>query len=281
MSILLSYDFLIVAIGTMLLGGVSSIFGCYMLQLRKSLISDAIGHASYPGVLVAFILFQQRNSFLLIIGSAMMGLLAFYTITFIQNQSVIDPDVALALILTGFFGLGMVLKTFIQGNPMFMNASQAGLQTYIFGMASYISRKDIWIMGVFIIPILVWFVLSYQSYKIYIFDRHYAEIIGLPVKRYDLMLVFVMIVLISIGIKMVGSILIASYFIIPAIFAHVHCFQWHMVLSKACGCAIIASLVGTWISTAYSGFSTGATMVLCMGTMTIVWIILLRIWREK
>ena len=126
-QILFSYDFLVVAIGTVLLAIPSAIVGCFSVYKGQSLMADAVGHASYPGVVVAFMLFSIRSSVILTLGAAVFGILAYLTIQLIRKHSVIDFDAALAIVLTGFFGLGMVLKSYLQGNPLYMRASQSCL----------------------------------------------------------------------------------------------------------------------------------------------------------
>ena len=118
-QILFSYDFLVVAIGTVLLAIPSAIVGCFSVYKGQSLMADAVGHASYPGVVVAFMLFSIRSSVILTLGAAVFGILAYLTIQLIRKHSVIDFDAALAIVLTGFFGLGMVLKSYLQGNPLY------------------------------------------------------------------------------------------------------------------------------------------------------------------
>ena len=91
-QILFSYDFLVVAIGTVLLAIPSAIVGCFSVYKGQSLMADAVGHASYPGVVVAFMLFSIRSSVILTLGAAVFGILAYLTIQLIRKHSVIDFD---------------------------------------------------------------------------------------------------------------------------------------------------------------------------------------------
>ena len=91
-QILFSYDFLVVAIGTVLLAIPSAIVGCFSVYKGQSLMADAVGHASYPGVVIAFMLFSVRSSVILTLGAAVVGILAYLTIQMIRKHSVIDFD---------------------------------------------------------------------------------------------------------------------------------------------------------------------------------------------
>lgn len=146
LKILTDYSFVIVAFGTMVFALASSLVGSISVLKKQSLIGDAIGHASYPGVILAFMAFESRNPLILMMGAKLTGLLSYglvYLINTYSKQSYIN---ALSLVSASFFGLGMVLKNLIQGNERYQNASQAGLQTYLFGQAAFIQRSDIYLI---------------------------------------------------------------------------------------------------------------------------------------
>ena len=131
LEVLSSYSFLVVAIGTMILAAVAGMVGTLTVLKGQSLIGDAIGHAAYPGVILAFMLTLQMDPLVLIIGAAVSGLFAFIFIQFFSKHSKVKLDAILATILSAFFGLGMVLKSYIQGHPDYAHVPQGGLQNYI------------------------------------------------------------------------------------------------------------------------------------------------------
>ncbi len=119
MDLLLSYDFLVVAIGTMILSIASGFVGCVSLHKGQSLIGDAVGHASFPGIVIAFMLFRTRDPVILSLGALASGALAYALIQLVSGGTKIRLDASLAIFLSGFFGLGMVLKSYTQGNPIY------------------------------------------------------------------------------------------------------------------------------------------------------------------
>ena len=122
-EILTSYDFLVVALGTTILAMVSAVIGCFSVYKGQSLVGDAVGHSTFPGIVLIFMIFQSRNPILLTIGAALSAGLAYETIQALVRYSKIKLDAALAIVLSGFFGLGLVLKSYIQGNHNYVNAS--------------------------------------------------------------------------------------------------------------------------------------------------------------
>lgn len=267
---LFSYDFLVVTVALSILSLSSGLIGCFSVYQGKSLIGDAVGHATYPGILVAFILTQSRSTFILTAGAVVFAWLAYVSIHWLTKKSILRFDAALAIVLTGFFGLGMVLKTWLQGNPHFQNSAQAGLSSYVFGQSAFIMLEDLWtIIPVAIVTIGgIW--LFFKEIKVCVFDKTYAQVIGINVNFIDTLLLFLMIINISVGIKSVGVILIASFLIMPCVLANQLTKKIKVALAIACGSGIIASLLGSIISILFDGLSTGPSIILVLGSMTFI-----------
>lgn len=176
-DILSGYTFLIVAFGTVILAFASGIIGTVSVIKGQSLIGDAVGHATFPGIVIAFMLVGIRDTLALALGALILGIIAFLTIQLITEHSKITLDSALALVLSSFFGLGMALMSFVQGNPDFDGTQ--GLSDYIFGQAAYMLRSDVYLIIAASILSLLIFSLFYQQIKIYIFDPIYSRSIGI------------------------------------------------------------------------------------------------------
>ena len=270
MDVLTGYSFIIVGSGTFLLAAIAGAVGCITVLKGQSLIGDAIGHAAFPGIVLSFMLFMQREPILLTLGAVVSGTTAFMLIQVIKENSKLELDAILAVILSSFFGVGMVLKSHIQGNSAYKDAAQSGLSSYIFGQAAYIMKDDVKLILYIGIPTLILLVLFYKEIKLFLFDEIYARTIGIKtVLLYGIILVMTMGI-IAAGLKLVGAILISSLLIIPAITA----MQWSEKFSKVLIIAGVtggvSALIGTYISTVYDGMSTGATIILVMGSFAVI-----------
>ena len=269
-DILTSYTFIIVGSGTFLLAAIAGAVGCITVLKGQSLIGDAIGHAAFPGIILSFMLFMQREPVLLTLGAVASGATAFMLIQVIKENSKLKLDAILAVVLSSFFGVGMVLKSYIQGNNNYKDAAQSGLSSYIFGQAAYIMKDDVKLIVYIGVPTLVLLVLFYKEIKLFLFDEIYAKAIGIrTVLLYGIILVMTMGI-IAAGLKLVGAILISSLLIIPAITALQWSDKFSRVLMIAGVVGGVSALVGTYISTAYDGMSTGATIILIMGSFAII-----------
>ena len=270
MDILTSYSFIIVGSGTFLLAAVEGAVGCITVLKGQSLIGDAIGHAAFPGIILSFMLFMQREPVLLTLGAVASGATAFMLIQVIKENSKLKLDAILAVVLSSFFGVGMVLKSYIQGNSNYKDAAQSGLSSYIFGQAAYIMKDDVKLIVYIGVPTLLLLVLFYKEIKLFLFDEIYAKTIGIrTVLLYGIILVMTMGI-IAAGLKLVGAILISSLLIIPAITALQWSEKFSRVLIIAGVVGGVSALIGTYISTAFNGMSTGATIILIMGSFAII-----------
>ena len=270
LDILTSYSFIIVGSGTFLLAAIAGAVGCITVLKGQSLIGDAIGHAAFPGIILSFMLFMQREPVLLTLGAVASGTTAFMLIQVIKENSKLKLDAILAVVLSSFFGVGMVLKSYIQGNSNYKEAAQSGLSSYIFGQAAYIMKDDVKLIVYIGVPTLVLLVLFYKEIKLFLFDEIYAKAIGIrTVLLYGIILIMTMGI-IAAGLKLVGAILISSLLIIPAITALQWSNKFSRVLIIAGVVGGVSALIGTYISTAYDGMSTGATIILIMGSFAII-----------
>ena len=264
LEVLGSYSFLIVAIGTFILSAAAGSVGCITVLKGQSLIGDAIGHAAFPGIVLAFMISLQKDPTILLLGAIFSGSIAFILIQVLRKNSKLDLDAILAVILSSFFGLGMVLKSHIQGNPNYKGASQSGIQNYIFGQAAYIMSKDIKLILAVAIPSLIILFIFYKEIKLFIFDEVYSQTIGLNTGLINGIILVMTMSLIAAGLKIVGAILISSLLIVPAITALQWSDKFSVVLLIAGLTGGISAIVGTYISTVYNGMSTGPTIILVM-----------------
>lgn len=270
MDVIFRYSFIVVAIGTVLLAISTGIVGTVSLLKGQSLIGDAVGHASLPGIILAFMISGRKNSLILMLGAIAAGITAFLIIQLISDISKIEADTAMAIVLSAMFGLGMVFKSYIQGNPRYQNASQSGLASYIFGQAAYILKEDVYIiLFVSLISLFLFFIL-YKEIKVYVFDSVYAFTIGVNKNLISFLIMLMTMLLIAAGLKAVGAILISSMLIAPAITGLQWSNRYGVVLTIAALTGGLSAFLGTLISTVYKGFSTGPSIILIMSFIALV-----------
>ena len=267
MTILQSYTTQMVLLGTALLGLASGIAGTFAVLRKESLIGDGLSHAALPGVVIAFLLTGIKDIEVLIIGAALSSITAAWLITITVENSKIKFDGALATILSAFFGLGMVLLTYLQS---LNNAGQAGLSKFIFGQAATILARDVYITSAAALIIIVLTALFWKELKLISFDVEYAKTLQIPVTFTLILYRALLIMTIIIGIQSVGAILISSLLIAPAVGAR----QWTNKLGTMCVLAgffgMLSAMGGTIWSTSVQKLPTGPAIIVILSVIVLL-----------
>lgn len=259
MSVLSSINFQWVLVSAVLLGVASGMFGTLAYWKKQSLMSDALSHAALPGVVIAFMIIQEKQLLFLIVGAALSALLGAWLIYAIRSATRIKEDAAMGIILSVFFGGGIVLLTIVNRTA---GGNQSGLDTFIFGQAASMVRQDVYTMAALAAAVILLIVIAFKEWKLYLFDADFAKGLGLPVPVMNGLYVFGLVTTIVIGIQAVGVILMAALLIIPAVSARywTHSFKGMMVLSAVFGG--FSGAFGTFISAQGAGWPTGPFIVL-------------------
>lgn len=261
------YTFRLVAGGSALLGALSGILGSFSMLRKQSLIGDAISHCALPGICLAFLSIQTKSTPLLLFGALIAGIVGSLLIFVITSYSKIKFDNALAFTLSLFFGIGMVLLTYIQKKP---NANQAGLEKFIFGQASTMLLEDIHLIlavgGVIVVLIL----LFWKEFKLISFDPDFAHSLGYPVRFLSFLLLSMTVIVIIAGLQMVGVVLMSAMLIAPAAAAR----QWTDRLGVMVGLAAffggLSGLIGTTLSSLYDKVPTGPAIVITISALALI-----------
>ncbi|MDR4889895.1 metal ABC transporter permease [Fredinandcohnia sp. QZ13] len=261
---ILSSNFQWVLFSTLLLGIASGLVGSLAYWKRQSLISDALSHAALPGVVIAFLLFQVKDLFVLIIGAGVSALLGALLINLIKSSTRITEDTAMGMILSVFFGGGIVLLTLVNRTSQ---GNQAGLDSFIFGQAASMVRSDVNMMSILAAVVILIIIVGFKEWKLFLFDPAFAKGLNLSIKGLNLIYLFLLVTTIVIGIQAVGVILMSALIIIPPVSARywTHSFKTMMWLSGIFGGT--AGAIGTTLSTLGVGLPTGPFIVVTSGTI--------------
>lgn len=251
---------MVVTIGAALLGAVSGSLGTYAVLRRQSLLGDAISHAALPGIAIAFLLTGSKAPLILVLGAAIAGWLGTLLIMSVVRLTRIKYDSALGIVLSTFFGFGLVLHTLIQRTG---NANQAGLDTFLFGQAATILTRDILTIGVLGgIAIVITFIF-WKELKLLVFDEGFAASLGFPIRALDILLTSLLVIAIVLGLQAVGAVLMSAMLVAPAVAARQWTDKFSVMMFLAACFGALAGVSGTIISSTASRIPTGPTIVLC------------------
>ncbi|AVI50705.1 zinc transporter [Pukyongia salina] len=261
------YTLRTITLGTAVLGAICGMLGSFAVLRKQSLLGDAISHAALPGIAIAFLITGAKDSNVLLLGALVSGLIGTFWIRGIITKTHLKTDTALGLILSLFFGFGMLLLTFIQKQP---NANQAGLDKYLFGQAATLVVSDVIVMVIVTGVSLFTLLLFWKEFKILLFDADYTKTLGFNTRIIDILITFFIVLAIVIGLQTVGVVLMSAMLLAPAAAAR----QWTNSLSVMIGLAAIfgafSGVFGTAISASQDNLSTGPVIVLVAAVFVLI-----------
>ena len=260
------YTLRTIALGSAILGIVSGALGAYAVLRKQSLLGDAMSHAALPGIALAFLLTGSKMPLVLILGAALAGWIATLFIMSIVNSTRVKYDTALGMVLSVFFGLGLVLLTVIQKRP---DATQAGLDKFLFGQAAALLERDVVTMGILGACAISVTMLLWKEFKLLSFDPDFAATLGFPVRMLDILITTLIVIAIVMGLQTVGVVLMSAMIVAPAASAR----QWTdnlgvMILLSALFGAL-AGISRAVLSASVPRLPTGPTIVVCVSAIVV------------
>ncbi|MCY9376028.1 metal ABC transporter permease [Bacillus sp. T17B1] len=245
--------------GTLLLGAASGVLGSFVLLRKQSLIGDAMAHSALPGVCLAFLFTGQKSLPFFLLGAALAGLLGTWCIQLIPRLSKTKEDSAIGIVLSVFFGVGIILLTYIQQQG---TGSQSGLDSFLFGQAASLVRQDIILIAGISAVLLLLCVVFFKEFTLITFDLAFAKGLGLPVRFLNGLLACLIVCAVVIGLQAVGVILMAAMLITPGIAARFWTERFTGMLVIAGVTGGVSGVAGTLLSTTMKGMATGPLMIL-------------------
>jgi len=209
----LAYNTLIVLAGTSLLGIVAGVLGSYMVLRRRALLGDALSHAAYPGLGLAFLITGQRHFGGLLTGAFATALIGSWTVGAIRRHTRVKEDAAIGIVLSVFFGLGVVVSRIVQNTTT--TGSKAGLDSFIFGKSSGMVAADVRAILLVGVVVLAATLLLAKEFRLLAFDPDFGRVQGWPILLLDIIMMSLVCVTTIVGLPAVGVVLMAALLIIP------------------------------------------------------------------
>lgn len=264
LSIFQDYTFQVVALGTGLLGLMSGVIGSFTTLQKESLLGDALSHAALPGVIIGFMLIGRKEWLFLLGGAAVSGLVATALIQWMSKSGIVKFDSALSLILSSFFGFGLVLMTYAQQQP---NADQAGIENFIYGQASSMLMRDVQMLAIASGIGLFLIIIFWKEFKLYTFNKQYAQTLGLNTQFIQFLISTLMIITIILGLEAVGVILMSALLVGPAVGARQWTNRLSVMVTLAGTFGLVSGVIGTLISSMYIQIPTGPSIVVILSSI--------------
>ncbi len=261
-----------VILGTTLLGLAAGVVGVFALLRKRSLVADAISHATLPGICIAFLAavvlgYEGRSILILLVGATLSGIVGVLCIHAIVRFTRLHEDAAIGIVLSVFFGAGVVLLTYIQKNA---SAGSAGLDQFIMGQAATMVSADAIVMASIAGVCMLLVVLLLKEFSLVCFNESFARATGWPVSLLDLIMMALVILVTVAGLQAVGLILVVAMLILPPVSARFWTDRlWLLVLlSGFIGAS--SGYLGSSVSALLPRKPAGAVIVLTAGVLFVI-----------
>ena len=248
-----------VALGSVLLGCCAGCLSTFVYLQKRSLIGDALSHSALPGVGIAFLVVGSKDIIALLIGAAVAAWLGALMINLIVNNSKLKLDSSLGIVLSVFFGGGIVLLTYIQKTG---SGAQSGLDKFLFGQAAAITRDDVTVLAWITVVLLAIIILGFNRFKLLSFDPGFARSIGAPVGWLQFVLTTMVVIAVTVGLQAVGVVLMAAMLITPAAAARQWTDKVGLMTVLAAFFGMISGFLGAYISFLAPRLPTGPWIVI-------------------
>lgn len=257
------YNAALVSLGAALLGFAAGCVGAFTTLRRRALVSDAMAHATLPGVGLAFLTMAAlggdgRNLAGLLAGAALSALAGLWALSRLTRTR-LPEDAAIGAVLASFYGAGIVILTVIQNLTL---GRPAGLETFLLGSTAGMLLADAMLIaggGAVVLAIL--FALR-RPLTMAAFDPGHARLMGVNTRLADMALMLLTLAVVLLGLRVVGLILIVALLITPALAARFWSDRIGSVALIAGGIGALSGYTGAALSAALPDLPTGPVIVL-------------------
>lgn len=264
LTLQLGYNTKMVMLGCMLLGGAAGAVGTFLFLRKQILISDALSHATLPGVTIAFLMMvalggDGRNLAGILLGAALSAFCGGFCVSWMTRTTRLHEDAAMGAVLSVSFGLGIVLLTVIQA----MNRGRpAGLESFLLGSTAGLILQDVFLIASGSCLIILLILLWRRPLTVVAFDPEYATTLGIFPRENDLRLLVLVLSVVVFGLKMVGLILSVALLVLPPVTARFWTNKTEVLLGISMVVGASAGYGGAALSAVAPRLPTGPVVVL-------------------
>ena len=258
------YNTRVVVLATTLLGLAAGAVGSFTLLRKRALLGDALSHATLPGIGLAFLIapllgLNGKSLPVLLTGAAITGSIGMLLILVIRNLTKLKEDAALGIVLSVFFGGGLVALGLAQQMP---EGHAAGLESFIYGKTASIIAQDAWWIAAVGAITAGMLTMLYKELQLLCFDESFASSRGYSTIGLDFLLMVTVVLVTIVGLQAVGLVLMIALLVIPAAAARFWTSNMlrMTVLSAAIGA--VSCMVGAITSALATRLPSGAMIVL-------------------
>lgn len=230
---------------------VCGVVGCHVVLRGMAFIGDAVAHAVFPGLAIAFVVSGN-----LVLGGTIAGILTAILVALFSQNRRLKEDSVIGVFFAASFALGIVIISRAPGYA-------GSLQQFLFGSIAGVPTSDLYVVGVTGLVVLAALFALHKELVTVSLDRESARALGVPVFWLDLVLYVLITLAVVISVQTIGNVLVLALLITPAATARLLTDRLGvmMVLSPVVGG--LSALAGVYVSWSWD-LPTGGTIVLVL-----------------
>ncbi len=236
-------------LGGVLVGAICALVGTYVVLRGLAFVGDALAHAAFPGVVIAYLLNGNIH-----VGAMAFALATALGIGLVSRRGRVSYDTAIGILFAGAFALGILLMSTIKGYTV-------DLFGFLFGNVLGISGRDLLLVGALGAAVVLTIVLFYKELLLLSFDPIVAEAMGYPVQTLNYLLLVLIALTIVISIQAVGIILVVALLVTPSATAYLLTERFFRMMVLGVLLAAFAAVIGLYLSY-HLNVASGAAIVL-------------------
>lgn len=252
------------------------LLGCFLILRKMAMVGDAISHAVLPGIVLAFLISGSRDSFVMLLGAGVIGILTTFLIEFFHKKGNLQSDASIGVTFTWLFALGVILISVYAGQVdldqdcvLHGEIAYVPLDIWITGNGVNMGPRALYVTGLVLLLILIFLLLGYKELHLTTFDPAFASAIGISTVTWHYLLMGAVSLTTVASFESVGAILVVALLIAPPATAYLLTNDFKLMLILTAFLGIIVSSSGYYLAAWIDGSIAGA-----MSTMAGVFFIL-------
>lgn len=261
-------------IGCMLMCLVASLVGVIVFVRRKSLVGEVLSHAAYPGLAIGAALLScicplKDGPFfaVFLVGAFMTAWLALLLLQKLQKGQKVKGDAALCFILSSFFGIGIVVASYLQtARPLWYRQ----VQVFLYGQAATMTDTHVWIYGVLVVLVLLFLSIFYRPLQLLYFDGQWARALGFPTRLMEGFFSVFLVFAVTVAMKSVGVVLLSGMLVAPALGARRVCRTLGKMFWGAGFLGVLSGFIGNYTAVKLSEWQQESHLIFPTGPMIVL-----------
>ncbi len=248
--------------------------GSFLILRRMAMLGDAISHAVLPGIAIAFLLTKSRQSIVMLIGAAVLGLVTAFLVQALSRGGRVRNDAAIGVTFTSLFAIGVVLIS------RYAHMVDLDLDCVLYGVIEFTPFYTVKVAGwdipqafaqmaiVFSVCLLT-VTLLFKELKISAFDAEMATAVGINAGLMHYILMGLVSMTAVGSFEPVGAILVVAMLAVPPATAYLLTDDLKMMLLFSVVCGVFSAIYGTLLAE-YWNVSTSGAMTLVAGLLFVI-----------